>query len=124
MKHIMQHKLFFSSLALFFSLVILSSLSCRRNKDCELIINVKDGKTGDAVGSASVHVYPSQTGPSGNLKDQDQTSTTDAAGVCSFVFKLPAILQAEVTPPAPFGKATAPVKLEEGKSTSYTIKVY
>ena len=60
----------------------------------------------------------------GNLTIQDQTGTTDGSGSVSFTFKLPAILQADVTSPAPFGNATKLVKLEEGKKVSSTIKVY
>ena len=62
---------------------------------------------------------------SGNLKIQDQTSTTDASGVARFTFKLPAILSADVNPPAPLNPTVNKlVKLEEGKSVSVAIKVY
>jgi len=115
----------------FFSLAILCLLafstfySCRRNKKCDLIVNVTNGATNGPVVGATVHVYPNQTNANGNLKDQDQTATTDASGVARFTFKLPAILAADVTPPAPLAPAaTRLVKLEEGKSVSVAIKVY
>lgn len=99
--------------------------SCRRNKNCDLIVTVTDGNTSGPVVGATVHIYPNQTNTSGNLKIQDQTSTTDASGVARFTFKLPAILSADVNPPAPLNPTVNKlVKLEEGKSVSVAIKVY
>ena len=112
---------------LFFSAIILFSTSCHRNKDCDVVINVADGNTGGPVIGATVHMYipPGSPPPTnGNLQIQDQTGTTDASGSVSFTFKLPAILQADVTAPLPYSNATKLVKLEEGKKVSATIKVY
>ena len=117
--------------ALVFSFVFKFVSSCQRNKDCSLIVTILDGTTSGPVVGASVHVAPSQSGPSGNLQIQDQTMTTDASGVAKFTFKLPAMLNADVTPPAPYTGCPAPnpkcttlIKLEEGKSVSKSIKVY
>jgi hypothetical protein len=110
--------------ALLFSLVFIFSSSCRRNKDCDLVITLQDAVTNGPVVGATVWVHP-KASTGGNLQIQDQTTTTDGAGVATFTFKLPAILEAEVTPPAPY-VAPAPtlVKLEEGRSVSKAIKVY
>jgi hypothetical protein len=124
-----------SALALSFSVLVFAgtiifSASCKKNKDSDVIITVMDGTQNVPVASATVHIYPppSQPPPSGssNLSGQDQTSITDAAGTVSFTFKLPAILQADVTPPPLSGlsPASALVKLEEGKQVSKTIKLY
>ncbi len=113
------------SFALLFSVVFIFSSSCRRNKDCDLVLTIQDGVTNGPVVGASIQIAPNQTGANGNLQIQVQSSTTDAAGVATFTFKLPAILSATVTPPAPY-TAPAPtlVKLEEGRSVSKAIKVY
>lgn len=91
-----------------------------------MVITVIDGATSAPIGGCVVNLHPNQG--TNNLQIQDQTGTTDAAGIVSFTFKLPAILQADVSSiPAPFSCTTscsALVKLEEGKSVSKTIKVY
>lgn len=115
------YKLFFS-FALFFALVSVITLSCRRNKDCDVVINVVNGTTNAPVVGAVVHMYPPPT--NSNLAIQKQSSTTDPAGIAKFTFTLPAILQTDVTPPTPLGPGSALVKLEEGKEVSKTIKVY
>jgi hypothetical protein len=110
-------------LFLFLAFAFAFSSSCKRNKDSDVVITVVDGTSGAPVAGATVHLYiPPNT--SGNLQQQDQTGVTDGAGTVSFTFKLPAILQADVTPPAPYAPASALVKLEEGKQVSKTIKVY
>lgn len=113
-------------LFLVFVIVFAFSSSCKRNKDCDVVINVVDGATNAPVPGASVHLYiPPSSPPGPNLQQQDQTGVTDGAGSVSFTFKLPAILQADVTvagPPAMAGSGL--VKLEEGKQVSKTIKVY
>ena len=111
------------SFALLFSVVFIFSSSCHRNKDCDLVLTILDAATNGPVVGATVHVYP-KASTGGNLQIQDQTSTTDGAGVATFTFKLPAILEADVTPPAPY-TAPAPtlVKLEEGRSVSKAIKI-
>ncbi len=109
--------LVFASILLL-GLVFTFSSSCRRNKDCDLVINVVD-IAGAPLGNAEVHVYPKN----GNLQIQDQTSVTGSDGVATFTFKLPAILQCDVTPDpsSGLGMTSNPVKLEEGKSVSKKI---
>lgn len=108
---------------LIFVFAFASLPACKRNKDCDVVITVVDGNTNAPVVGATVHLYiPPNTG--GNLQQQDQTGITDGAGTVSFTFKLPAILQADVTPPAPYAPNSALIKLEEGKQVSKTIKVY
>ena len=101
------------------------SFSCQRNKECDVVINVVDGNTSAPVFGATVRMYP-PSGTGGNLNIQDQTGVTDGAGSVSFTFKLPAILQATVTPAATstVSAGGALVKLEEGKQVSKTIKLY
>jgi hypothetical protein len=114
------------SSALIFPLIFVLLSSCHRNKDCDLVLTVLDGTTNGPVVGASVHIYPNQTSTTNSsLQIQDQTATTDASGVATFTFKLPAILSADVTPPSPYAPpATTLVKLEEGRSVSKSIKVY
>lgn len=113
------------SFSLLFALVFIFSSSCRRNKDCDLVLTIQDGVTNGPVVGATVSIAPNQTGATGTLQIQVQSTTTDGAGVATFTFKLPAILSATVTPPSPY-LAPAPtlVKLEEGRSVSKSIKVY
>lgn len=121
---------------LFFVLLLCAgnmfSPSCKKNKDCDVTITVQDGTGSLAVpvAYATVHLYPPPSSPppqgSNNLEGQDQTGITDGAGSVSFTFKLPAILQADVTPPitSTLNPGSALVKLEEGKEVSKTIKLY
>ena len=109
--------------------VAVSFFSCGKNKKSELKITVVDGVTNSPISGASVHVYPPPTANSAlntNLNGQDQTSITDASGHASFTFKLPAILQTDVTPPAALGLNIGGtlVTLEEGQTTSTVIKLY
>ena len=106
--------------------LFISFSSCKRNKDCDLVLTVLDATTNGPVVGAEVHIYPNQTSTTnGSLQTQDQTATTDASGVATFTFKLPAILSADVIPPSPYiAPATTLVKLEEGRSVSKSIKVY
>lgn len=109
----------------FFSLLFYSS-SCKKNKDCKATITVTDASTGAPVLNVAVTMAPSQSAPQGNLTIQTQTGTTDGSGSVSFTFTLPAILEASVTPPAPYTTCTtcpALVKLEEGKTVTKSIKV-
>jgi len=112
------------SFALLFALVYTFSTSCRRNKDCDLIIHVQNGNTGGPVVGATVWVHP-KASTGGNLTIQDQSSTTDNAGVATFTFELPALLDADISNVSPLSNPPPTAcKLEEGKSVSKTIKVY
>ena len=120
---------YFLPISLFFAGLVIFTISCQRNKDCDVVINVTDGSTGSPVSGATVHMYipPGSPPPTnGNLTDQEQTAVTDNSGAVSFTFKLPAILQADVSPAATstLTAASALVKLEEGKQVSKTIKLY
>jgi len=102
------------------------SSSCKRNKECTVVITVADGiNNSSPVYGATVHMYPPPS-QSPTLDIQEQTGITDASGNVTMTFKLPAILQADVTPPSSSTLNTggALVKLEEGKSVSKTIKIY
>ena len=110
-----------SSFACIVGFVLIFSSSCKRNKECDAVINVVDDSTGNPIAGAIVHMYPPPT--SANLNIQDQTNATDGSGTATFHFKLPAILQADVTNIGK-GPGGALVKLEEGKQVSKTIKCY
>ena len=109
-----------------FTLLFVFFSSCHRNKDCDLILNIEDGTNGGPVVGATVDVAPNQTSTTnGTLQIQVQSSTTDASGVATFTFKLPAILSVTVTPPSPLVIPPATlVKLEEGRSVTKAIKCY
>lgn len=116
---------FHNSLLFIVAFAFVFSSSCKKNKDCDAVITVIDGTNSAPIYGATVHLYPP---PSQNptLDIQEQTGITDAAGTVTFTFKLPAILQADATPPStlslkPGGQL---VKLEEGKQVSKTIKLY
>jgi hypothetical protein len=116
----------FLSFSIIIPLVFISFSSCHRNKDCDLVLNIEDGTSGGPVVGALVEIGPNQTSTTnGTLQIQVQSSTTNASGIATFTFKLPAILSATVTPPSPL---TAPlptlVKLEEGRSVTKAIKCY
>ncbi|MEK6616294.1 MAG: hypothetical protein AABZ32_09320 [Bacteroidota bacterium] len=113
--------------AFLFAGVFFFSSSCKRNKDCDAVINVVDGNTNTPVFGATVHMYPPPSpNPNPTLDIQDQTEVTDAEGAVTFTFKLPAILQADITPltTSTLNSGGALVKLEEGKQVSKTIKIY
>ena len=100
--------------------------ACKRNKDCKATITIVDATTGAPVLGAVVTMAPSQAAAQGNLSIQTQTATTDGSGSVTFTFKLPAILQANTSPPSPYTACVnCPrlVQLEEGKSVSATLKV-
>ncbi|MFH1003931.1 MAG: hypothetical protein V1781_00290 [Bacteroidota bacterium] len=103
-----------------FSLVLFFTFySCRRNKDCTVVVRVMDISTEGPILGANVSIHPTtQSKPT----MKGQTGITDAAGSASFVFKLPAILQVDVTASG-HTAGTALVKLEEGKTVSKTIKL-
>ncbi len=108
--------------ALSLALVFVFSSSCRRNKDCDLVVTVVDAGTNGPIVGALIEIAPNQTSSNGNLQSQIQTANTDNAGVATFTFKLPAILSATVTNT---GSVNAPnptlIKLEEGRSVSKKI---
>lgn len=112
-----------------FATVFMVSSSCKRNKDCDLIITIQDATTNGPIVGATVELYPGNPPSQGGytLQDQEQSETTDASGVARFTFKLPALLAIKVTPPAPYTGNTPPyplVKLEEGRSVSKSVKLY
>ncbi|MBI3502172.1 MAG: hypothetical protein HY063_10280 [Bacteroidetes bacterium] len=118
------HKLFFAFVCCA-SITAVVIVSCKKNKDCDVVINIVNGTTSVPVPGATIHMYP-PPGTNGNLQIQDQTGATDASGTANFTFKLPAILQADVTPPAVLGLNSGGglVKLEAGHQVSKTIKIY
>lgn len=125
----LRHSKIILSLALFFAGLFFVLSSCKRNKDCDVVINVTDGYNGAPVFGATVHmrIPPNSPPPTnGSLTIQDQTGSTDASGSVSFTFKLPAILQCDVTPisTSTLTATSKLVKLEEGKQVSTTVKLY
>ena len=121
---LMKQTLLYKFLLVIFAFAFVFSFSCKRNKDCDVVLNIIDGVTSAPVANCTVHMYPPPT--SSNLSIQDQTGVTDASGSVTFTFKLPAILQADCTPPttSTLNSGGALVKLEEGKQVIKTIKLY
>ena len=118
-------RFFFLFISLF-AIACIFSTSCRRNKDCDLVINVESGTTGGPIPGAIVVVHPSAQSK-GTLQSQSQSGTTDGAGAARFTFKLPALLEVVITPPSGYTPPSPPyplVKLEEGRSVAKTIKIY
>jgi hypothetical protein len=106
--------------------VVFYSSACKKNKDCKATVRVSDASTGGPVLGVLVTLSPTQTAPQGNLSIQTQSGTTDGSGSVSFTFKLPAILQVSVKPPAPYttcASCPALIHLEEGKTVTQAIKV-
>ena len=120
------HKLFLAFTLLFAVSIIFFSSSCQKNKDCKATVTILDA-TSTPVSGATVTVGPSKTAPQGNLSIQTQSGVTDGSGSVTFTFKLPAILDAVVTPPSTHtcgtSGCTGLVKLEEGKSVTKTINI-
>jgi hypothetical protein len=107
---------------LFFLSLVFISPSCKRNKECRAVVTVMDGAKNIPVYGATVHLHIPNT-TTGNLSEQNQKEVTDASGIASFTFKLPALLQVDVTPLASSGvkAGSGQIKLEEGKKVSTTI---
>ncbi len=111
-------------LTILMACIMIVPTSCYRNTDCTLVITILDVTNNAPIVGAQVHVYP-KPGSGGNLQIQDQTSSTDASGVVTYTFKYAAMLQVDINPPAPYSPPLQSklVKLEEGQSVSYSIKI-
>jgi len=108
-----------------FSLVavlFLGSVSCgKKDETCTAVIKVVRA-SGAAVNGAKVKLTSNfGLSQSGELADYlPATKLTDAAGMATFKFKYPAILDVEVTHVS-FGNANDLIKLEVGETVSRTI---
>ncbi len=105
-----------------FATVFVGSVSCgKKDETCTAVIKVVRA-SGATVTGAKVKLTSNYgLSQSGELADYlPATKLTDAAGLASFTFKYPAILDVEVTHVS-FGNANDLIKLEVGESVSKTI---
>ncbi len=91
--------------------------SCQKNSDCTAVVTIID-TVGTPLASASVRLYYD---PKNGKKFVESTQATDGSGKTTFVFKLQAIFDVDVT----YGGKTAVkagiVTLQPGSSVSKTI---
>lgn len=91
--------------------------SCQKNSDCTAVVTIVD-TVGTHLSGASVRLYYDPKNGKGFVQS---TQTTDGSGKTTFVFKLQAIFDVDVT----YGGKTAVkagiVTLDPGNSVSKTI---
>lgn len=92
--------------------------SCRKNKDCTAVITVID-TAGAVLNNASVRLYYDPN--NGNQKFIETTQATDASGKTTFVFKLQAIFDTDITYGGKTAKKAGIVMLEPGSTVSKTF---
>lgn len=117
----MRVKLAFSTLAAAF--LVASLASCEKKTDCKLVIKTVD-VAGMPLGNTAVRLYANVKTASGSTVEADLKAEgiSDAAGVSSYTFKLPAILDVKATATGSL-VGVGIVKLEEGKTVEKTITV-
>ncbi len=91
--------------------------SCRKNKDCTAIITVID-TAGAVLNNASVRLYYDPNNGKGFV---ESTQATDASGKTTFVFKLQAIFDTDITYGGKTAKKAGIVMLEPGATVSKTL---
>lgn len=105
------------------ALISIILFSCNKSKDCSVNIKCKD-TNGSNVQNATVKLYANvQTDANKKpiIADLKASGQTDSEGRSSFIFKLPAIYNVDVT--SGNKTATGIVKLEEGKTVTEEIIV-
>lgn len=115
----MKVKLFIASLA--FGLVILAfNTSCQKKTDCKLTVKTVD-EFGNVVGGATVKLYANVKTASGATVEADLKAegVSDASGVSTYTFKLPAILDIKAVSGTSVGVGI--IKLEEGKAVEKSV---
>jgi hypothetical protein len=100
-------------------------VSCNKNTTCKVNVKCVNAKTGTAVSSADVKLYaPVKTASGGTVEaDVKATGTTDANGIVSFTFKLPAIFNIKAVKASDSLVGTGMVTLEEGKTVEATVQM-
>jgi hypothetical protein len=115
----MKFKLFIASIAIAFLTVTLSS-SCEKKTDCKLTIKTIDEK-GFVYPNAKVKLFANVKNSTGATVEADikAEGSSDASGVSTYTFKLPAILDIKCELDTMGGIGI--IKLEEGKSVEKVI---
>ncbi|MCC6690967.1 MAG: hypothetical protein IT235_05495 [Bacteroidia bacterium] len=98
-------------------LLVCPFFSCQKNSDCTAVITVID-TVGNTCAGASVRLYYDPGNGKGFVQS---TQTTDGVGKTTFVFKLQAIFDVDVTFQAKLAKKAGIVTLQPGESVSKTI---
>ena len=118
----MKTKLFISYLAVALLIIGFNSSCKQKSTDCQLTVITNDS-LGMPLGNVDVKVYANVKTSTGAVVEADlkSTGTSDAAGMSTYTFKLPAILDVRGT----YGKKSGEglIKLEEGKSVEKIIVI-
>ncbi|MES2567037.1 MAG: hypothetical protein V4565_09240 [Bacteroidota bacterium] len=117
----MKLKLFIASLA--FGLVIMGiNTSCQKKTDCKLTVKTVDA-AGNVVGGATIKLFANVKTASGSTVEADLKAegVSDASGVSTYTFKLPAILDIKAVAGSSVGVGI--IKLEEGKAVEKSVTV-
>lgn len=91
--------------------------SCRKNTDCTAVVTVVDS-VGATLSGASVRLYYDPKNGKGFV---ESTQSTDGSGKTTFVFKLQAIFDVDVTHSGNTATKAGIVTLQPGSSVSKTI---
>lgn len=98
--------------------IVISPLSsCQKNSDCTAVITVID-TVGAPLAGASVRLYYD---PKNGKTPIESTQATDGSGKTTFVFKLQAIFDVDVTYLGKTAVKAGIVTLQPGSSVSKTI---
>ncbi len=115
----MKLKLFITSLALGLFVVVVNT-SCQKKTDCKLKITTQD-IYGNVIPAATVKLYANVKTATGATVEADLKAqgVSDGAGVSTYTFKLPAILDIKAVSDTLDGVGI--IKLEEGKSVEKIV---
>jgi len=91
--------------------------SCQKNSDCTAVITVIDS-VGATLSGASVRLYFDSKNGKGFI---ESTQVTDGSGNTTFVFKLQAIFDVDVTYKGKTAAKAGIVTLQPGSSVSKTV---
>ena len=116
----MKVRLFITSIAIALITIGVGS-SCQKKTDCKLTIKTYDAAGFPVVG-AKIKLYANVKTSTGATVEADLKAegVSDASGVSTYTFKLPAILDIKATTTTSLS-AVGIVKLEEGKSVEKSI---
>lgn len=117
----MKLKLLIASFSLCVGALLLNT-SCEKKTDCELTIRTLDS-AGNVLPGATVKLYANVKTSSGATVEADlkATGVSDASGISTYTFKLPAILDVTATSGSKIGQGI--VKLEEGNKVQKDVTV-
>ena len=99
--------------------LLLSVTACHKNTECSAAVTVVDS-VGKPLANASVTLWYNSTA-SGGKTQITTTQVTDGTGATTFVFKLQAIYDVDVTYLGVKKQKLGIIKLEPGQSVSKTI---